>query len=59
MHFCLGAPLARLEVAEALRQLFERFPTMSLAAPADALRPVPTLISNGHQRLPVRLSAAG
>jgi cytochrome P450 len=53
VHFCLGAPLARLEVAEALRQLFERFPTMSLAVPADALRPVPTLISNGHQELPV------
>ncbi|MFB9674998.1 cytochrome P450 family protein [Streptosporangium vulgare] len=57
VHFCLGAPLARLEVAEVLRQLFERFPTMSLAAPADALRPVPTLISNGHQELPVYLRA--
>jgi cytochrome P450 len=57
VHFCLGAPLARLEVAEALRQLFERFPTMSLAVPADTLRPVPTLISNGHQELPVRLRA--
>ncbi|MDP4509263.1 cytochrome P450 family protein [Nonomuraea turcica] len=55
VHFCLGAPLARLEVTEALRQLFERFPAMSLAVPADALRPVPTLISNGHQELPVYL----
>ncbi|MDX3103509.1 cytochrome P450 [Nonomuraea angiospora] len=57
VHFCLGAPLARLEVAEALRQLFERFPAMSLAVPADELRPVPTLISNGHQELPVYLRA--
>ncbi|MEU6711932.1 cytochrome P450 [Nonomuraea sp. NPDC046802] len=57
VHFCLGAPLARLEVAEALRQLFERFPAMSLAVPPDELRPVPTLISNGHQELPVRLRA--
>ncbi|WP_055557726.1 cytochrome P450 [Streptomyces sp. NBRC 110028] len=57
VHFCLGAPLARLEVAEALRQLFERFPTMSLAVPADGLRPIPTLISNGHQELPVKLRA--
>ncbi|WNE99737.1 cytochrome P450 [Streptomyces luomodiensis] len=57
VHFCLGAPLARLEVAEALRQLFERFPAVSLAVPADALPPVPTLISNGHQELPVRLRA--
>ncbi|MEV0619315.1 cytochrome P450 [Nonomuraea sp. NPDC050404] len=59
VHFCLGAPLARLEVAEALRQLFDRFPAMELAEPADALRPIPTLISNGHQRLPVRLRPAG
>lgn len=57
VHFCLGAPLARLEVAEALRQLFERFPTMSLAVPPEALQPIPTLISNGHQELPVRLRA--
>lgn len=55
VHFCLGAPLARLEVAEALRQFFARFPAARLAEPAEALRPVPTLISNGHQRLPVRL----
>ncbi|UBU09098.1 cytochrome P450 family protein [Nonomuraea gerenzanensis] len=59
VHFCLGAPLARLEVAEALRQLFERFPDLSLAVPAESLRPIPTLISNGHQALPVRLHAAG
>ncbi|KAB8179346.1 cytochrome P450 family protein [Microbispora catharanthi] len=57
VHFCLGAPLARLEVAEALRQLFERFPTMSLAVPAAALQPIPTLISNGHRELLVHLRA--
>ncbi|MFG2883274.1 cytochrome P450 [Streptomyces sp. NPDC048297] len=55
VHFCLGAPLARMEVAEALRQLFDRFPGLSLAVPAEELSPVPSLISNGHQRLPVRL----
>ncbi|MGW0764519.1 cytochrome P450 family protein [Streptomyces sp. NPDC002676] len=61
VHFCLGAPLARLEVVEALRQLFARFPDLSLAVPAGELRPVPSLISNGHQQLPVRLGpvAAG
>ncbi|MGW0880590.1 cytochrome P450 family protein [Streptomyces sp. NPDC002671] len=61
VHFCLGAPLARLEVVEALRQLFARFPDLSLAVPAGELRPVPSLISNGHQELPVRLGpvAAG
>ncbi|MFE9773665.1 cytochrome P450 [Streptomyces sp. NPDC005931] len=57
VHFCLGAPLARLEVALALRSLFDRFPDIRLAEPAAALRPVPSLISNGHQRLPVLLHA--
>ncbi|MFG2605589.1 cytochrome P450 [Streptomyces sp. NPDC048514] len=58
VHFCLGAPLARLEVAEALRQLFDRFPGLSLAVPAGELRPVASLISNGHQELPVLLTPA-
>ncbi|MFD7817312.1 cytochrome P450 [Streptomyces sp. NPDC059785] len=55
VHFCLGAPLARLEVATALRLLFDRFPDLELAVPAAELRPLPTLISNGHLSLPVRL----
>jgi cytochrome P450 len=57
VHFCLGAPLARLEVALALRGLFDRFPGIRLAEPASELRPVASLISNGHQRLPVYLRA--
>ncbi|MFD8821949.1 cytochrome P450 [Streptomyces sp. NPDC059605] len=55
VHYCLGAPLARLEVATALRHLFTRFPDVRLAVPAGELRPLPTLISNGHVALPVRL----
>ncbi|MFF8727525.1 cytochrome P450 [Streptomyces sp. NPDC015171] len=58
VHFCLGAPLARLEVVETLRQLFDRFPDLALAVPADALTPVGSLISNGHGALPVRLTPA-
>ncbi|MET8564057.1 cytochrome P450 [Streptomyces flaveolus] len=55
VHFCVGAPLARLQVTTALRLLFDRFPDIRLAVPADALRPLPSLISNGHQTLPVHL----
>ncbi|MFD7432054.1 cytochrome P450 [Streptomyces sp. NPDC059818] len=55
VHFCLGAPLARLEISSALRLLFERFPDLELAVPVGDLKPVPSLISNGHQTLPVRL----
>ncbi|MER7620852.1 cytochrome P450 [Streptomyces sp. NPDC126503] len=56
VHFCLGAPLARLEVTTVLRELFERFPGIRLAVPAAELRRTPSLISNGHQSLPVFLT---
>ncbi|MFK4688222.1 cytochrome P450 family protein [Streptomyces pristinaespiralis] len=55
VHFCLGAPLARLELATSLRKLFTRFPDLELAVPADQLKPLGSLISNGHEQLPVRL----
>jgi cytochrome P450 len=55
VHFCLGAPLARMEVGILLRMLFDRFPQAELAVPAAELQPVGSLISNGHQSLPVRL----
>ncbi|MFF2146703.1 cytochrome P450 [Kitasatospora sp. NPDC058190] len=59
-HFCLGAPLARLEARTALRALFERFPRLALL-PGVELEPVESLISNGHRSLPVLLGgeAAG
>ncbi|URN14811.1 MULTISPECIES: cytochrome P450 family protein [Streptomyces] len=59
VHHCLGAPLARLEVTTALKGLFERFPNLELAVPATELRPLESLISNGHQALPVRLRTTG
>ncbi|MEU6061009.1 cytochrome P450 [Streptomyces sp. NPDC047097] len=58
VHFCLGAPLARLEVVTALRSLFDRFPAIELAVRPDELLPVPSLISNGHRTVPVRLTPA-
>lgn len=33
IHFCVGAPLARLEMLVGLRVLLERFPTLQLADP--------------------------
>ncbi|MEV5509920.1 cytochrome P450 family protein [Streptomyces orinoci] len=55
VHYCLGAPLARLEAAIALPALFERFPELTLAVPQEELLPVDSFISNGHRSLPVRL----
>jgi len=55
-HFCLGAPLARVEGATALEGLFDRFAAMRLAAPAESLEPVPSILGNGHLALPVHLA---
>ncbi|MEV0259834.1 cytochrome P450 [Streptomyces sp. NPDC050617] len=57
VHFCLGAPLARLEAEIALPALFERFPDLALDCPPEGLRPVESFISNGHRSLPARLHA--
>ncbi|WP_066363117.1 cytochrome P450 family protein [Herbidospora mongoliensis] len=55
IHYCLGAPLARLEARIALARLFERFPEMSLGAQVEELqwRRLPLLHALEH--LPVRL----
>jgi cytochrome P450 len=34
-HFCLGAPLARMELQEMLAAIVERLPNLTLAVPAD------------------------
>ncbi|MEV0555059.1 MULTISPECIES: cytochrome P450 [unclassified Streptomyces] len=56
VHFCLGAPLGRMEARIALPALFERYPDLELAVPDQELDPVASFISNGHRYLPVRLS---
>jgi cytochrome P450 len=57
VHFCLGAPLARLEASIALPALFERFPDLALAVPPGEVPPLGTFLINGLAELPVRLHA--
>ncbi|WP_129840578.1 cytochrome P450 [Streptomyces sp. RFCAC02] len=52
-HYCLGAPLARMEARVALPALFERFPDLRLAE--KDLTQIDSLISNGFRELPVHL----
>ena len=56
-HFCLGAPLARLEAAVAIPAVFERYPELSLAVDPADLIPLPSLFSNSSSTLPVRLTS--
>ncbi|MFE9331962.1 cytochrome P450 [Streptomyces sp. NPDC006925] len=54
VHFCLGAPLARMEARIALPALFDRFPDLALAVPPEDLAQVPSAIAHGFATLPVR-----
>ncbi|UFS99764.1 cytochrome P450 family protein [Nocardia huaxiensis] len=55
-HICPGAALARLEAAIALPALFDRFPNMKLAVPADEIGHLPVMTQNDLTGLPLRLS---
>ncbi|MEU8510908.1 cytochrome P450 [Kitasatospora sp. NPDC048722] len=58
VHHCLGAPLARMEAAIGLPALFERFPDLALAVPAEEVQPQGTFLLNGTATLPIRLTPA-
>jgi cytochrome P450 PksS len=56
IHYCLGAPLARLEGKIAFQALLSRFPNIELDAPTSSLEwhGAPSL--RGLKRLPIRLN---
>lgn len=54
-HYCLGAPLARMEATIALEQLFTRFPELDLAVPDGELPRHASFVGNSVLELPVRL----
>ncbi len=55
IHFCVGAPLARLEAEIAFTALLRRFPDLSLAQPEFAPRWHHGALIRGLEELPVRL----
>lgn len=56
IHYCLGAPLARMEGEIAFGGLLSRFPGLILAVPPESLRWRPSTLIHGLETLPVRLS---
>jgi cytochrome P450 len=53
VHFCLGAPLARVELAESLRLLVSAYPDLELAGTPQRR---PTFVLRGYQAVPVSSS---
>nr|WP_203659226.1 cytochrome P450 [Streptomyces sp. SID14446] len=52
IHYCLGAPLARLEARVALGSLLERCPDLALDGPPSGW--LPGMLMRGARRMPVR-----
>lgn len=59
IHYCLGAPLARLEARVAIPALLRRFPRLDLAVPAEKLRWRPNIGLRGLEALPLSVSLDG
>lgn len=53
IHYCLGAPLARMEGAIAINSLLARFPQMRLNTSVGALEWNQALLIHGMNALPV------
>jgi pentalenolactone synthase len=52
-RYCLGAPLARIELQAVFSQLLVRFPSMRLAVPLECLRMRSGSVGGGLTELPV------
>jgi cytochrome P450 len=53
IHYCVGAPLARIEGAVAFELLLNRLPNMALTVDAAQLEWNPTVLLHGMKRMPV------
>ncbi|MET7637655.1 cytochrome P450 [Streptomyces sp. NPDC005438] len=56
IHYCLGAPLARLEAHVVFRTLVDRYPGLRLAVPPQEVEWRPSTVMHGLTELPVYLN---
>jgi cytochrome P450 PksS len=59
IHFCLGAPLARLEGEIAINTLLRRTSGLRLSVAPESLRWRPSMMLRGLESLPISFSATG
>lgn len=52
IHFCIGAPLARMEMSVSLPALIERFPNLELAAQPERR---PGFVLRGYESVPLKV----
>ncbi|CAM5271590.1 Cytochrome P450 OS=Streptomyces fumanus OX=67302 GN=GCM10018772_36600 PE=3 SV=1 [Streptomyces fumanus] len=56
VHYCIGAPLARVEAGTALESLFRRFPDLRLGVPATEVGAKPNPSIRSLTSLPVEFT---
>jgi cytochrome P450 len=57
IHFCIGAPLARLKGQIGLATLLRRFDNLELTVPVEELTWAPSVVANSLDKLPVTFTA--
>jgi cytochrome P450 len=59
LHYCIGVPLAKMQIEIALRRLIERYPRLRLAVEPEELRRDNSALLRGLLALPVQLNPHG